>query len=85
MLSRTQHLHALLGEVGVKTRQREPGAIDGWLANLPMEPNPRPFELHLQLLGVRIVKAFDCNNRNAFPLIAWRRDRLGPALFRHED
>ena len=85
MLSRTQHLHALLGKVGVKARQREAGAIDGGLANFPMEPNPRPFQLHLQLLGVRIVKAFDCDNRNAFPLIAWRCDRLVPALFRHED
>ena len=85
MLSRTQHLHALLGEVGVKTRQREAGAIDGGLANLPMEPNPRPFQLHLQHLGVRIVKALDRNNRDAFPLIAWRGDRLGRALFRHED
>lgn len=85
MLSRTQHLHPLLGEVGVKARQREAGAIDGGLANFPMEPNWRPFQLHLQLLGVRIIKAVDRNNRNAFPLIAWRRDRLGPALFRHED
>jgi hypothetical protein len=50
-----------------------------------MESNPRPFQLHLQLLGVRIVKALDRNNWDTLLPIAWRCDRLRPALFRHED
>ena len=85
MLSRTQHLHALLGEVGVKARQREPRAINGGLANFPVEPNSRPLQLHLQLLRVRIVKALHGDNRDALLAIAWRCNRLVPALFRHQD
>ena len=85
MLGGPEHLHALLGEISVETREREPGAIDGGLANFPMEPNPRPFQVHLQLLGVRIVKALDRYNWDTLLPIAWRCDRLRPALFRHED
>src|SRR5712691_11622749 len=34
---------------------------------------------------MRIIKALDRNQRDAFLLIACRCNRLGPALLRHED
>ena len=85
MLGCTQHLHAFLGEISVEAREREAGAVDGGLANFPMEANARPFQLHLKLFSVGIVKALDRDNRDTLLLIACRCNRLGPALFRHED
>ena len=85
MLSCSQHLHAFLGEISVEARESEAGAIDGGLANLPMEPYARPLQLHLQLLGVGIVEALHGNNRDTLLPIALRCDRLRAALFYHED
>ena len=70
MLSRAEHLHALLGEIGVKSRQGEPGSIDGGFSNLSMKPHAGAFELHLQLFSVPIVKTFDGDYGNAFLLNA---------------
>src|SRR5262249_28880135 len=66
-----QHLHTFLGEVRVEPREREPGTIDGRLANFPMETHAWSLELHLQFFGVRIIKALDRDNWNALLLIAW--------------
>ena len=85
MLGRAQHLHAFLSEISIETRERKAGPVDGGLANFAMKSDPRPLQFHLQLFGVRVVKALDRNNRDAFLSIAWRCNRLGPALFRHED
>ena len=84
MLSRTEHLHALLGEIGVKSRQGEPGSIDGGFSNLSMKPHAGAFELHLQLFGVPVVKALDRNDWNAFLLNAWRCNGLRSGFFRHQ-
>jgi hypothetical protein len=83
MFGCSQYLHPFLGEIRVETGEREPGAVNGWLANFPMKPHTRAFQLHVELFSVRIVKPFDRDNRNAFLLIACGRNRLGPASFRH--
>ena len=70
MFRRAKHLHPLLGEIRIETRERKARAIDRRLANFPMEPDPWAFELHLQFFGMKIVKALDGDNRNAFLLIA---------------
>ncbi len=67
----------------VETGEREPGSVNGWLANFAVKPYTRPFQLHLEFFSVRIVKAFNRDNRDAFLLIACGCDRLGPASFRH--
>ena len=85
MLGRSQYLHPFLGEICVESGEREPGAVNGWLANFAVKSDARTLELHVQLLGVRIVKSFDRDNWNAFLLIACGCNRLGPASFRHED
>jgi hypothetical protein len=84
MFRRSQYLHPFLGEIRVETRKRQAGAIDGWLANFPMEPHARALQFHLQFFGVRIVKALNRDNRDAFLLIACGCDRLGPASFCHQ-
>ena len=70
MFRRAEHLHPFLGEIGVEPRERKPGAIDGWFANLSMKSDALAFELHQQFFGVRIVKAFDRDDRNALLPIA---------------
>jgi hypothetical protein len=84
MFRRAQNLHPFLGEIRVETRKRQAGTVDGWLANFPMKPHARAFELHLQFFGMAIVKALDRDNRDAFLLIACGCYCLGPALFRHQ-
>lgn len=83
MLSCSQHLNAFLGEIGVEPGEREPGTVNGWLANFPMKPHARAFQLHMELFSVRIVKPFDRDNRDAFLLIACGCNGLRPASFRH--
>ena len=78
-----EHLNAFLGEISVEPGKRETGTVDRRLANFPMKAYARPFQLHVQLLSMRIVKAFNRNNRDAFLLIACRCNRLDPASFRH--
>ena len=85
MFGRPQHLHPFLGEIGVEARQSQARTVDRGLANFPMESHARPLQLHQQLFGVTIVKALDRDNRNTLLLIACRCNRLGPALFRHQD
>jgi hypothetical protein len=83
MLGRSKYLHPFLGEICVEPREREPGSVNGWFANFAVKPHARPFQLHLEFFSVRIVKAFNRDNGDAFLLIACGCDRLGPALFRH--
>jgi hypothetical protein len=83
MLGCSQYLHPFLGKIRVETGERESGSVNSWLANFTVKPDAGPFQLHLQLFGVRIVKAFNRDNGDTFLLIACGRDRLGPALFRH--
>jgi hypothetical protein len=85
MLSRPEHLHAFLSEIGIETRESETGTVDGGLANFAVKPHTRSLQLHLQLFSVRIVKALHGDNRDTLLLDAWRCNRLGRALFRHED
>ena len=70
MFRRAQYLHPFLSEIRVETRKREAGAVDRWLANFPMESHTRAFQFHLKFFGVRIVKALNRDNRDAFLLIA---------------
>src|SRR5438034_7964286 len=83
MLSCSQHLNAFLCEIRVEPGQCEPGTVNGWLANFPMKPHARAFQLHVQLFRMRIVKPFNSDNRNAFLLTARGCNRLDPASFRH--
>ena len=69
MFCSAQHLHPFLGEIGVESRQRESRPIDSRLPNFSMKSHTRALELHLQLLGVRIVEALDGDNGNALLLI----------------
>src|SRR6266487_3245130 len=84
MLSGAQDLDALLREVTEKTGKRQTRAIDCGLTDFPMKSHSRPFQLHLQLFGVQIVKALDRDNRHALLLIACRGNRLGAAALRHK-
>ena len=47
MFRRAQYLHPFLGEIRVETRKSQAGAVDGRLANFPMESHPRAFQFHL--------------------------------------
>src|SRR5438046_6378231 len=85
MLGCAQDLHALLREISVKPGERQTGTIDRRLANFSVKAHARTVQFHQQLLGMRVIKALDCNQRDAFLLIACRCNRLGPALLRHED
>src|SRR4029077_3854274 len=85
MLGRAQDLHALLREISVESRERQTRTVNRRLANFPVKTHARPVQFHLQLLGMKIIKALDRNHRDAFLLIACRCNRLGPALLRHED
>ena len=84
MFRRTEHLHAFLGEIGVKPRKRKPGTIDGRLANFSMEADGRALKLHLQFFGVRFIKALNRDNWNALLLIALGCNRLRSGFFRHQ-
>ena len=84
MLSRSQDLYPLLGEIRVETRKRESRTVNRWLANFPMETHTRTFQLHVELFSVTIIKALDSDYRNAFLLIARGSDCLGSTLFRHQ-
>src|SRR5437773_115900 len=74
-----------IGEIGVQSGEREPGAVNGWFANFAVKSHARAFKCHVELFGVTVVKPFDRDNRNAFLLIACGCNRLGPASFRHQD
>src|SRR5436190_24162597 len=76
MFRRAEHLHTFLGEIGVKPGKREPGTIDGRLANFSMKADGRSLKLHLQLFGVRFIKALDRDNWKAVLLIALGCNRL---------
>jgi hypothetical protein len=84
MLSRAEHLHTFLGEIGVKPRKRKPWTIDGRLANFSMEADGRALKLHVQFFGVRFIKALDRDNWNALLLIALGCNRLRPGFVRHQ-
>ena len=83
MLSCSQHLNAVLGELRVEPGQREPGTVNGWFANFPMKSHARAFQLHVQLFSMRIVKPFNSDNRNALLLTTRGCNRLDPGSFRH--
>src|SRR5438552_11862582 len=85
MLCCAQDLHALLREISVEPGERQTGTIDRRLANFSVKAHARTVQFHQQLLGMRVIKALDRNQRDAFLLIACRCNRLGPALLRHED
>src|SRR5260370_37985540 len=85
MLGCAQDLHALLREISVESRERQTRTVNCGFANFPVKAHARPVQFHLQLLGMRIIKALDRNHRDAFLLIACRCNRLGPALLCHED
>jgi hypothetical protein len=85
MLGSSQYLHPFLREVSVKPGQRQPRAVNSRLPNFAMESDLRPFQLHLQLFGMTIVKALDRDDWDALLLIACRCNRLGPELLRHQD
>ncbi len=70
MLRRTENLDAFLSEISIESGERESRTIDGRLADFSMKPDAWAFQLHLQLLGVRIVKTFHRDHRHAFSSIA---------------
>jgi hypothetical protein len=70
MLGGAQHLHALLRKISVEPGECQTGTIDRGLADFPMKAHARPFQLHLQLFCMQIVKALHRDNRHAFLLIA---------------
>ena len=75
MLGCAKNLDAFLGEISIETGEREAGTINGRLADLAMKPNARPFQFHLQLLRVGIVKTFDGNHRHCLALMTRRSIR----------
>src|SRR6266700_7592818 len=85
MLGCAQDLHAFLCEISVESRERQTRTVNRGLANFPVKAHAWPVQSHQQLLGMRIIKAFDRNHRDALLLIACRCNFLGPALLRHED
>ncbi len=85
MLGCSEYLNTFFSEICVETGEREAGSVNGWLANFAVKSHARAFKFHVELFGVRIVKPFDRDNRNAFLLIACGCNRLGPASFRHQD
>ena len=84
MLSSAEDLDALLCEVTEETGKRQTWTIDRGLADFPMKSHLRPFQLHVQLFRVQIVKALDRDNRHALLLIACLGNRLGAAALCHK-
>src|SRR2546423_14469668 len=76
LLCRAEHLDAFLGEITVKTRERQSGPIDCRLPDLAMKADALAFELQLEFLAMRVVKTFHGDDRNVLPQIAPRGDRL---------
>ena len=76
IFGRAQNLNAFLGEVTEETGQSQSRSIDGRLANLAMETHARPFQLHLQLVGMAPVKRLDGNDRDALSLTTRGSDGL---------
>ncbi len=70
LLGRAEHLDAFFREVIVETGKREPGTVNGRLANFPMKPDPLSFQLQMKLLPMRSIKTVNRDDRNVLALFA---------------
>ena len=69
MLGCSEYLNTFFSEICVETGEREPGSVNGWLANFAVKSHSRAFKFHVELFGVTVVKALDGDNRDALLLI----------------
>ena len=83
LLRRAEHLHPLLSEISVEPGEREARAIDGRLADAPLEADLPAFQFELQRLGVLFEKAFHRDDRDVHPLLAARSDGLNDRFRAH--
>jgi hypothetical protein len=83
LLGRAEDLHAFLREIIIEARERQAGAVNGRLADLPMKTDALSFELELQLPLVSLVETIDRDNRNILALIAAGSDGLRCGFIGH--